>query len=123
MMANRHPILTMVVVALVAWVGLGLYGKFVPPEGALARSLFLLLMFITLTATFTPIALLIGRRLIRSKWYARHAWRHALRQGALVALAIVANLALKALDAWFWADIILIALAVVLIELIALARK
>lgn len=122
-MASRHPILTMTVVALVAWVGLGLYGKFVPPEGTLARSLFLLLVFITLTATFTPIALLVGRRFVRSKWYAQHAGRHALRQGALVAFAIVANLALKALDAWFWADIILIALVVILVELIALARK
>jgi hypothetical protein len=113
----------MTVVALVAWVSLGLYGKFVPPQGALARSLFLLLVFVTLTATFAPIALLVGRRFVRSKWYAQHAWRHALRQGALVAFAIVANLALKALDAWFWADIMLIALVVVLVELIALARK
>lgn len=122
-MARRHPIVIMAGVALVAWISLGLFGKFVAPEGTLARTLFLLLLFITLTATFTPMALLIGRRFVRSKWYAQDAWRHALRQGALAALAIVANLVLKALDAWFWADIILIVLAVVLVELIALARK
>ena len=113
----------MTVVALIAWIGLVLFGKLVAPEGALARLLFLFLLLIALTTTFTPIAQLVGSQFIRSKWYAQHAWRHALRQGALLALVIVANLTLKALDAWFWADILLIALAAVLVELIALARK
>jgi hypothetical protein len=113
----------MVVVALVAWLGLGLFGKLVPPTGAVARLLFLLLLLIALTATFTPIAQLAGKRLVRSKWYQQHSLRHALRQGALLALAIVANLALRALDAWFWADVVLIMMAAVLVELIALARK
>jgi hypothetical protein len=113
----------MAAVALVAWLGLGLFGKLVSPAGAAPRLLFLLLLFIALTATFTPIAQFLGRQLVRSKWYAQHSLRHALRQGALVALAIIANLALRALGAWFWADIILIALAVILVEIIALARK
>jgi hypothetical protein len=122
-MARRHPRAITVGVALLAWVGLLLFGKFVAPEGVLARSLFLLIVFVALTATFAPIAQFIGRRLIRSKVYAQRAWQHALRQGALASLAIVANLALKALDAWYWADILLIVLVVVLVELIALARK
>ena len=122
-MAARHPIVTMTVVALIAWIGLVLFGKLVAPEGALARILFLFLLLVALTATFTPIAQLVGSQVVRSKWYAQHAWRHALRQGVLLALVIVANLTLKALDAWFWADILLIALAAVLVELIALARK
>lgn len=122
-MARRHPIAIMVGVAFVAWVGLLLFGKFVPPEGALARSLFLLIVFIALTTTFAPIAQFVGSRIVRSKVYAQHAARHALRQGALASLAVVANLALKALDAWYWADIILIVFVVVLVELIALARK
>jgi hypothetical protein len=121
--AIRRPISTLVVAALVAWIGLGLFGKLVAPEGLPARFLFLLFLLIALTATFSPIALVLGRRFVRSKWYAQQSLRHALRQGALLALAIVANLALKALDAWFWVDIILIALVVVLVELIALARK
>jgi len=113
----------MVLVALGAWLCLGLFGKLVAPESIGARLLFLLLLLIALTASFTPIAQLLGRRFIRSKRYAQHSLRRALRQGTLVALAIVANLALKALDAWSWADIILIVLAVVLVELIALARR
>ncbi len=122
-MARRHPRAITLGGAFVAWVGLLLFGKFVAPVGALARSLFLLIVFIALTATFTPIAQFVGSRMVHSKTYAQHAWRHALRQGALASLAVVANLALKALDAWYWADIILIVLVVVLVELIALARK
>ena len=122
-MAIRHPVITMAVVALFAWLGLGLFGKLVAPQDAFPRALFLLVLLIALTATFTPIAQLVGSRFIRSKWYALHSFRHALRQGALVALAIVANLTLRALDAWFWADILLIAVAVVLVEIIAIARK
>lgn len=122
-MATRHPIAFMVMVALGAWLCLGLFGKFVAPEDIGTRLLFLLLLLIALTASFTPLAQLLGRRLVRSKRHAQHSLRPALRQGALVALAIVANLALRALDAWSWADIILIVLAVVLVELIALARR
>ncbi len=122
-MARRHPTAIIVGVAFVSWVGLLFFGKFVAPEGALARSLFLVIVFIALTATFAPIAQFVGSRMVRSKVYAQRAARHALRQGTLASLAVVANLALKALDAWYWADIILIVFVVVLVELIALARK
>ncbi len=122
-MLMRHPIVTMAVVALFAWLVLGLFGKLVAPQGTLSRALFLLLLLFALIATCTPVAQLVGSRLVHSKWYAQHSFRHALRQGTLVALAIVANLALRALDAWFWADILLIVVAVVLVEIIAIARK
>ncbi len=122
-MRVRHPMIALVLVALGAWVTLGLFGTFVSPDSALARSAFLLLLFLALTATLTPLARLAGIRLVRTKWYHLHGVRHALRQGALIALAIVANLVLIALGAWFWADVILILLAVVLVEMIAFARK
>lgn len=122
-MATRHPILALALLALAAWLSLLLFGKFVRPAGVLAPALFLLLLFIALTASLTPVAQLVVVTLVRSKWYYQHRWQHALRQGALVALAIVANLVLLALGAWFWADVLLIVVVVVLIELISLARK
>jgi|YelNatPaOPRAMG01_1025707.scaffolds.fasta_scaffold304322_2 hypothetical protein len=122
-MATRHPMIAVTLVALGAWVSLGLFGKFVPASGMVAPAVFLLLLFLALAASLTPIAGVVGARLVRSKWYYQHRFRHALRQGTLVALAIVANLALRALSAWFWVDAFLILLAVVLVELIALARK
>lgn len=122
-MATRHPIVALTLLALAAWIGLLLFGRFVRPAGLLAPALFLLLLFIALAASFTPIAQLVGTRLVRSKWYYQHRWRHALRQGTLITLAIITNLALLALGAWFWADVLLIVIAAVLVELIALARK
>jgi hypothetical protein len=122
-MTMRHPLFALVVLALASWIGLLFFGKLVRPSGWLIPILFLLLLFIALTASFAPIAQLVGTYLTHSKWYYQRRWQHALRQGALVALAIVTNLALLALDAWFWADVILIVLVIVLVELIVLARK
>ncbi len=122
-MATRHATLALVIVALGAWLSLILFGKLVAPGGTLPSLIFLVLLFIALAASFTPLAQLLGTRFVRSKWYAQRSLRHALRQGTLIALAIVTNLVLRALGAWAWADVILIALAVILVELIALARK
>ena len=122
-MRIRHPMIALALVALGAWVTLGLFGKFVSPTGVLARAAFLLLLFLALTATLGPVARLAGFWLVYSKWYHLHGVRHAVRQGALIALAIVANLALVALRAWSWIDVILLVVAVILVEIIALARK
>lgn len=122
-MRIRHPMIALALVALCAWVTLGLFGEFVSPTSVLARIAFLLLLFLALTATLAPIAHLITFWLVRSKWYHVHSLRHSVRQGALTALAIVANLALAALGAWSWIDVILIVIAIALIEIIALAHK
>lgn len=123
MRIRRHPMIALALVALVAWVTLGLFGKFVSPTSALARAAFLLLLFIALTATLAPVARLAGFWLVGSKWYHLHGVRHAVRQGALLALVAVANLTLVALGAWSWIDAFLLVVAIVLTETIALARK
>lgn len=123
MRIRRHPMIALALVALGAWVTLGLFGKFISPNSPLARVAFLLLLFLALTTTLAPIARLVAFWLVGSKWYHLHGVRHAVRQSALIALAIVANLALVALEAWSWIDIILLVIAIALIEIIALARK
>ena len=123
MRIGRHPMIALALIALGAWVMLGLFGKFVSPTGMLARTAFLLLLLLALAATLAPAAHLAAFWLVRSKWYHQHGVRYAVRQGALIALAIVANLALVALGAWSWIDVILLVVAIVLIEIIALARK
>lgn len=122
-MRIRHPMLALALVALCAWVTLGLFGKFVSPDDVLARIAFLLLLFLALAATLAPIAYLAAFWLVRSKWYHLHGVRHAVRQGALIALVAVANLTLVALGAWSWIDAFLLVVAIVLTETIALARK
>lgn len=122
-MRIRHPMLALALVALCAWVTLGLFGKFISPDDVLARIAFLLLLFLVLAATLAPTAYLAAFWLVRSKWYHLHGVRHAVRQGALIALAVIANLTLVALGAWSWIDAFLLVVAIVLTETIALARK
>jgi hypothetical protein len=122
-MAVRHPTIFLLVAALLAWVGLGIFGKLVQPQGILAPTLFLLILFLALITSLAPLAQVIGVHLVRSKWYQQHSLRHALRQGTLLAAAITANLVLLVLNAWLWADLLLIVLAIILVELIVLARK
>ena len=122
-MAIRHPVLVLLTVATLAWASLGIFGKLVQPQGVLAPTIFLLILFLALSASLTPLAQVIGARLVRSKAYQQQSLRHALRQGTLLAAAIIVNLLLLLLHAWFWADVVLLLLAIILIELIALARK
>ncbi|HEY7127729.1 MAG TPA: hypothetical protein VH540_27620 [Ktedonobacterales bacterium] len=122
-MVIRHPLWVFLTVATLAWVSLGIVGKLVQPQGILAPTIFLLILFFALTTSLTPLAQVIGARLVRSKWYQQQSLRHALRQGTLLATAIIVNLVLLLLHAWFWADVVLLVLAIILIELIALARK
>jgi hypothetical protein len=122
-MAIRHPVLVLLTLAALAWVGLALFGKLVPPQGVLAPTIFLLILFLALTTSLTLLIQVIGVHLIRSTWYQQHSLRHALRQGTLLAAASSVNLVLLLLHAWFWADVVLLLLAAVLVELIALARK
>ncbi len=122
-MAIRHPVRVLLTVAALTWVGLGIFGKLVQPQGILAPTIFLLILFLALVTSLVPLAQVIGARLTRSKWYQQHSLRHALRQGTLLAAAIILNLVLLLLHAWYWADVILLMLAIILIELIALARK
>jgi hypothetical protein len=122
-MAIRHPIRVFLTVATLAWVSLGIFGKLVQPQGILAPTIFLLILFLALATSLTLVAQVIGARLVRSKWYQQQSLRHALRQGTLLAAAITVNLVLLLLRAWFWADVVLLVLAIILIELIALARK
>jgi hypothetical protein len=122
-MAVRSANRLFLLVALLAGVGLVIFGKLVPPQGILAPALFLLILFIALLTGLTPLAQIIGARLVRSPSYRQHSLRHALRQAALLSAASIANLLLLLLHAWLWADLVLIALALILIELITLARK
>jgi hypothetical protein len=122
-MALRHPVIILLVLAALAWASLSIFGKLVQPQGILAPTIFLLLLFLALVSSLTPLAQVIGVHLIHSKWYQQRSLRHALRQGTLVAAAIIANLVLLLLRAWLLADLLLIVLAIVLVELITLARK
>jgi len=121
-LTNRSALHFLIVLAPLAWAGLAVYAYFVPPRGLLSFVAFFLLLDVALTCTFSPIAYAISLRFISSRLY-RATVRHAIRQGALLALIIVLNLILRALHSWSIFTAIIIVAAAIVIEVVSLARK
>ena len=119
---GRTALYILALVAPLAWAALLLYARFVPPQGVLAFAAFFILLDVALTSTFTPLAYVIGLRFISPRLY-RTTVRHALRQGALLALLIVFNLLLRALQSWSIFTALVSLTIVVVIEVLSLARK
>jgi len=125
-MTSRASFYTLIAIAPLSWGGLLLFTYYVPPPASTASSLpFVVLFLITmvaLTSTFAPLAYLAGTRLLSARYY--HAtMRAAIRQGSLIALAIMLNIIFYILNSWsiFMAIVILAAAAVV--EMLFLAPK
>lgn len=121
-LTNRGALRFLIILAPLAWAGLAIYAYFVPPRGLLSFIAFFLLLDVALTSAFAPIAYAIGLRFISSRLY-RATVRHAIRQGALLALVIVLNLILRALHSWSIITAIIILAVAIVIEVVSLARK
>ncbi len=119
---NRAALYTLLVLAPLAWGGLLLFTRFVPPHTLLAFVAFFMLLTVALISTFSPLAYLISLRFLASRLY-RATVRHALRQGALFSLCIVLNLILRALHSWSIFTAVVIFVAAIVIEVLSLARK
>ncbi len=121
-MTNRTALYLLLLLALLAWGGLLLFTRFIPPDSTLAFVIFFLILGIALTCTIAPLAYAFSGRFLTVRQY-RPNVRHALRQGALLALCAVLNLLLLALHSWNIFAAIVIFVAVVVIEVLSLARK
>jgi hypothetical protein len=119
---NRTTLNTLIVLAPISWVALALFVNLVPPRSVLIFVVFFILLDVALTSTFSPIAYVISLRFLASRLYRANA-RHAIRQGALLALCIVLNLMLLALHSWNMLTAILIFAVAIIIEVVSLARK
>ena len=119
---NRSAIYILALLALLAWCALLLFTRFVPPAGIAAFVTVFVLLGVALTSTFSPLAYMLGLRFISSRLY-RATMRHSLRQGALLALWVIFNLLLRALNSWSIFTAIVSLGIVVVIEVLALARK
>ena len=118
----RAALYTMMLIAPLAWIGLALFTRFVPPQTVLAFITVFVLLGVALTSTLSPIAYFVVRRFLSSRLY-RATVRHALRQGTLVSLWIVFNLMLRSLHSWSLFTAIVSLGIVIVIELLSLARK
>jgi hypothetical protein len=80
------------------------------------------LLYVALTSTLAPLAYIVSLRFLSSRLY-RATVQHSLRQGALLSLWIVFNLLLRALQSWSLFTAIVSLGIIIVIELLALARK
>jgi hypothetical protein len=94
--ARRHPAL---VRAGAAWVPPLVYAHAVPPRGWLAISIGGALLLVALVWTLVPLVRALGERLLWELPRERER-RLARRQGLMLAVLVVANLALAALRVW-----------------------
>ncbi len=121
-MTGRVVLYSSVAVALVAWLAIAFFTRFVAPTSIMAFTLLFILLGIALTSTLTPITYGIGLRLITSRVY-RATVSHAVRQALLLSLAAILNLLLLSLRSWnIFTGLIILAAAIV-VEVLFLARK
>ncbi len=121
-MTARSSLSFLLLLALVAWVTLTLFTRFIAPNTVLSFIAFFIILFVALASTLTFVAYTISRALLARRAY-RPALRQSLREGTLLALVIVLNLLLLALHSWnIFTALASVASAVVL-EILFLARK
>jgi hypothetical protein len=121
-LTKRSALYILILLAPLAWGGLFLFTRFVPPHTTLAFIAFFILLGVALTSTFSPMAYFIGLRFLSSRLY-RATVRHAIRQGTLLSLCIILSLILLSLHSWNVFTAIIIFVAAMVIEVVSLARK
>ena len=121
-MTNRNALYTLMILAPIGWGGLLLFTRFVPPHTPPAFVAFFVLLGVALTSTFSPVLYFISLRFLSLRGY-RATVRHAIRQGALLALCIIFNLILLALHSWNVFTAVLILGIAIVVEVLSLGRK
>jgi hypothetical protein len=120
-MSARSSIYRLLLITLIAWSGLLLFTYFVEPQSTLALVIFFLIASVALTSIFAIIAFGIGRVLSARVYHT--TIRRAIRQGALLSLAIMLNLILRILHSGSVFTAMMIIGAALVLEVLALAKK
>jgi hypothetical protein len=110
----------MPVVALVAWGGLLLFTRYIPPQGVWALCVFFILLGLALFCTLTPL-IEFGRRIILSS--RSSGLGQAARQSGLISIFIIFNLLLRVLASWSLFTAIVSFGIIVVIEILAMVGK
>src|SRR5512146_3051593 len=85
--------------ALLAWGGLLLFTRYVPPQSTLAFIIFFTLLGVALFCTLAPLIHLVTRGILARR-HAHPVINHALREALLISIWIVFNLSLRVLHSW-----------------------
>ncbi|GER87449.1 hypothetical protein KDW_16110 [Dictyobacter vulcani] len=121
-MKRRSLFIIMYLIAPLAWGGLLLFTYQVSPSAPLPIVAFFLLLTIALLSLFFPLTYWLGQRLLFSRRY-RATARQAFRQAVLLSFIVLANLILLSLHSWNLLTALIIVFAMVLVEVLSLARK
>ncbi len=118
----RTLLISMSIVALLAWGGLLLFTRYVPPGSVLAFVVFFTLLSVALLCTLVPLIHLLTRGILARR-IAHPTMRHALRQASLISIFIVFNLLLRVLQSWSLFTAVVSFGIIVVIEMLALGGK
>lgn len=120
-MSARSSMHRLLLITLVAWSGLLLFTYFVEPQSTLALVIFFLITSVALTSIFAIIAFGVGHVFPVRIYHT--TIRRAIRQGALLSLTIMLNLILRILHSGSIFTAIIIVGAVLVLEVLTLAKK
>ena len=118
-MTRRTALFLLLIIALGSWAGLLFFTHVIAPTTPIAFVIFFAILLVALTSTIALIAYGIGSLMLSSGLFTRKrraTLQSALRQGTLLALAIILNLVLRALNSWSVLTAIVILLMVIIIE-------
>jgi hypothetical protein len=117
----RTLLTSMLIGALLAWGGLLLFTRYVPPQGVPAFLVFFVLLGVALLCTLTLLIYLITLAILVRR-ARRPRLSLALRQGGLISAWLLFNLLLRALHSWSIFTAAVSFGIIVVIEFLALER-
>ena len=118
-MRKRSSLLRPLIIALLAWAALLTFTYFMWPPTIWVFVAFFVMLAVALISTFSLLIYIIGRNVFSLY----QTMRPAVRQSTLLSLVIIFNLLLRALNSWNIIMAIVIFIAAVILEILALARK
>jgi hypothetical protein len=121
-MSDRFSLFMLLGIAPFAWGGVLLFTYYAPPRNFASFSAFFLILGVALTCSLAPLVYVTIGRLLARRQYCMTV-RQAIRQSALLSLVVMLNLALRALHSWNIGMVVVTLGAVVMAEILVLARK
>lgn len=120
-MSTRSSMQRLLLITLVAWSGLLLFTYFVEPRSMLALVIFFLIASVALTSCFAIMAFLLGSALPVSVY--TMTIRRAIRQGALLSVALLLNLLLGLLHSGSIFTVLTIVGTALVLEMLTWTKK
>lgn len=120
-MSARGLLITMVVVMLLAWGGLLVFTRYVPPQSVPAIAAVFVLLSVALFCTFVPLTYLITRAIFAAR-SRRPRLSQAVREGGLISAWLIFNLLLRVLQSWSLFTTLVSFGIIVVVEILVLGR-